>query len=150
MIILGNYLSDSNIGIFDSTDKIESIDNMIKLITDNKEFNVSSDTVREQILERENIMSTGIGRGIAVPHIRLDNIENVFMSIGIFQNKIDFGSIDDAPVQIIVMLIVPRSMHKEYLRILSKLVLLLKNEKLKSSLLSSQTNQQIYDILRKY
>ena len=71
------------------------------------------------ILEREKIVSTGIGLGVAVPHAKLQGYEDFFIAIGIQPNKgIEWNALDGAPVRLIFMIGGPDNQQTEYLKIL--------------------------------
>jgi len=104
----------------------------------------------EVLLAREAIMSTGIGLGIAVPHARLKSVERPALAVGVSRQGVDYDSLDDKPVHIVVMIVVPAESQKQYLRILARVTLLLKNAKLRSRLLEAKDTEEIYRILSEY
>jgi len=101
-----------------------------------------------EILKREELMSTAIGRGIAIPHIRLSSITDLVVSVGISQTDIvDFQALDDEPVRLLFMIAAATSQHAYYLQALSFFSGRLKNHELRSSLLASKTPHEAYEIL---
>ena len=73
-----------------------------------------------EILRREELMSTAIGRGIAIPHVRLQSITDLVVSVGISSiNITDFNPLDDEPVRLIIMIAAAYSQHAHYLQTLS-------------------------------
>jgi len=101
------------------------------------------DTFKEAIFEREAIMSTGIGLGVAVPHAKIAGIEEFFITVGILENPVDWQAIDDQPVSIVFLIGGPDNRQKDYLRILSKLVLFTKNESRRTALMHATSPQDI-------
>lgn len=78
------------------------------------------DELLNGILERENLMSTGIGFGIGVPHVRINSVTELVMAVAICKTPItDYVSLDDMPVQIVCMLAARRDQHTQYIRTLS-------------------------------
>ncbi|RJP55896.1 MAG: PTS sugar transporter subunit IIA [Candidatus Auribacter fodinae] len=150
MLKLTNYLQKESVALFDLPDKKSALTAMIDVITANNDLTARKADITSAIFEREAIMSTGIGRGIAVPHVRSDAVSTVRMAFGIFKKPIDYTSMDDKPVHIIVMLVVPKALHQEYLRILARIVLLLKNDNLKQQLLDCSAAGDAYNILSAY
>lgn len=74
----------------------------------------------QAILDREELMSTGIGLGLAVPHVRLASVNELIMAVGISASGIaDYASLDDKPVHLIFMIAAPAGQHAAYLRLLS-------------------------------
>ena len=101
-----------------------------------------------EIFKREDLMSTAIGCGIAIPHVRLSSITDLVVSVGISRTDIvDFHSLDDEPVRLVFMIAAAYSQHAYYLQTLSWFSARLKNKKLRDSLLSAETPQQVYDLL---
>ena len=91
-----------------------------------------------EILKREELMSTAIGRGIAIPHVRLSSVTDLVMSVGICKSPvIDFQTIDDVPVQLLIMIAAAYNQHSYYLQTLSFLSSKLKNAELRDALLKS-------------
>jgi PTS system nitrogen regulatory IIA component len=103
-----------------------------------------------EILKREELMSTAIGCGIAIPHVRLSSITDLVVSVGVSRtNIVDFYPLDDEPVKLVFMIAAAHSQHAYYLQTLSWFSTRLKNKKLRDSLLQAQTEQQVYDFLVK-
>ena len=104
--------------------------------------------VAQEILKREELMSTAIGRGIAIPHVRLSSVTDLVVSIGISQTDImDFQALDDEPVRLLFMIAAATSQHAYYLQTLSFFSSRLKNQELRKALLASKTPQEAYGIL---
>ncbi|MBP5403051.1 MAG: PTS sugar transporter subunit IIA [Treponema sp.] len=103
-----------------------------------------------EILKREELMSTAIGRGIAIPHVRLSSITDLVMSVGICKNPIiDFQTIDDVPVQLLIMIGAAYNQHTYYLQTLSFLSAKLKKTELRDALLASTSPEEAYELLIK-
>ena len=104
--------------------------------------------LRESIFYRERLMSTGIGLGIAVPHVRIEGVEEPIVAIGISHEGIpDYESIDDQIVKIVVMIVAGKDQHKIYIRLLSQIVTKLKSDRVIESLLSARDSGEIYNLL---
>jgi len=102
----------------------------------------------QEILKREDLMSTAIGRGIAIPHIRLSSITDLVVSVGISQTDIiDFQALDDEPVRLLFMIAAATSQHAYYLQTLSFFSNRLKNQDLKNALLAAKSPQEAYTAL---
>lgn len=103
-----------------------------------------------EILRREELMSTAIGRGIAIPHVRLSSVTDLVVSIGISSCDItDFQSLDDVPVRLLFMIAAAYNQHAYYLQTLSFFSARLKANELRDSLLNCKTPQEVYDLLIK-
>ncbi|MDR1106030.1 MAG: PTS sugar transporter subunit IIA [Treponema sp.] len=102
----------------------------------------------QEILRREELMSTTIGRGIAIPHIRLSSVTDLVVSVGISRVDItDFKALDDEPVRLVFMIAAAYNQHAYYLQTLSFFSARLKNRELRDSLLGAKTEDDVYGIL---
>jgi PTS system nitrogen regulatory IIA component len=100
------------------------------------------------ILKREELMSTAIGMGIAMPHIRLSSVTDLVVSAGICRTGIvDFHPLDDEPVRLVFMIAAAHNQHAYYLQTLSWFCTKLKNSELRGALLGAQNPQEVYDLL---
>lgn len=103
-----------------------------------------------EILKREELMSTAIGHGIAIPHVRLSSVTDLVMSVGICKNSIiDFQSIDDEPVKILIMIAAAYNQHSYYLHTLSFLSSKLKKNEVREELLNAEDAHEVYNLLIK-
>jgi PTS system nitrogen regulatory IIA component len=103
-----------------------------------------------EILKREELMTTAIGRGIAIPHIRLASVTDLVVSVGISRTDIiDFQPLDDEPVRLMFMIAAAYNQHAYYLQTLSFFSARLKNRELRDSLLAAQTTGDVYELLMK-
>jgi len=101
-----------------------------------------------EILKREELMSTAIGCGIAIPHVRLSSVTDLIVSVGISRtNIVDFNPLDDEPVRLVFMITAAQNQHAYYLQTLSWFSARLKNKELRDSLLAAQTPQEVYGLL---
>lgn len=104
--------------------------------------------LQSEILKREELMSTAIGRGIAIPHVRLSSVTDLVMSVGICNPPIsDFQPLDGLPVNILIMIAAAYNQHSYYLQTLSYLSGKLKNNELRASILAAKTEQDVYKLL---
>ena len=107
-----------------------------------------SNELAVEILKREELMSTAIGRGIAIPHVRLSSVTDLVMSVGISKcDIIDFQTIDDVPVRILFMIAAAYNQHAYYLQTLSFFSSKLKNKELKDALLNVTDPMEAYKLL---
>jgi PTS system nitrogen regulatory IIA component len=103
-----------------------------------------------EILKREDLMSTAIGRGIAIPHVRLASVTDLVVSVGVSRvGIVDFQALDDEPVRLLLMIAASYNQHAYYLQTLSFFSARLKNANLRNLLLRAETVQEVYDLLIK-
>jgi PTS system nitrogen regulatory IIA component len=98
-----------------------------------------------EILKRDELMSTAIGRGIAIPHVRLSSVTDLVVSIGISHTEIvDFQTLDDEPVRLVIMIAAAYNQHAYYLQTLSFFSARLKNRELRDALLGAKDSGEAY------
>ncbi|GHU92280.1 PTS fructose transporter subunit IIA [Spirochaetia bacterium] len=101
-----------------------------------------------EILKREDLMSTAIGRGIAIPHVRLFSVTDLVVSIGISRTDIlDFQTLDDEPVRLVFMITAAYNQHAYYLQTLSFFSARLKSPELRAGLLEAKTAEEVYKLI---
>jgi PTS system nitrogen regulatory IIA component len=107
----------------------------------------SSDELLQVLLEREKLGSTGIGEGIAIPHGRLKNLKNFFISFGRSVKGVDFDSIDHHPTQIFFLVMAPENSTVDNLKLLGRIVALLKNSSFKKRLMEAKSQTELFQII---
>jgi len=105
---------------------------------------------KQEVFHREEIMSTGIGKGIALPHAKTNAVSNFVASLCILEKPIDFDSLDNEPVNIVFLMLGTPEKLGEHLRILSKVSRMMSNESLKKQLLEANSATQVLSIFGEY
>ena len=100
------------------------------------------------ILERERLLSTGFGLGLAIPHAKLKSIRDFVVAVGIHREGVDFDSLDEKPVHVLVMILGPDSRQEEYLLVLSRVTAFLKDNR--ERLLTQETSEQVHQLTLDY
>ena len=102
----------------------------------------------DAVFKREKLMSTGIGLSIAVPHVRLNSVNEIQMAFAVNKTGIDdYDSLDNVPVRLIVLIIAGRNQHTAYIQTLSRISRLLKNVIIRERLYDCRSNKAIYDTI---
>ena len=101
----------------------------------------------EAIIERENLGSTGYGRGTAFPHARVENAKSVHAIFARLSSPIDFNAVDSKPVDLVFMLISPENNGADHLTALATLSRILKNDEICEKLRKAKSKEEIYSIL---
>lgn len=100
------------------------------------------------IIEREKIVSTGIGMGVAIPHAKLPSYDQFFIALGVLQKPVDWHALDGAPVRIVFMIGGPDDKQTEYLQILSSLTHAIKDDERRKKLLTLQEPRAIIELFK--
>lgn len=141
-----DYLDSRLVRFLSQESRDASIDALIDLLDENGKL-VDKPAFREAIFYRENLVSTGIGMGIAIPHAKMRNIKQFFIAIGIQKEKgIEWNALDKAPVRIIFMIGGPDDKQTEYLQILSLLTSAIKDVELRKKLLKASSTQEVFEL----
>lgn len=103
--------------------------------------------VIQVLMEREELGSTGIGGGVAIPHGRLAQLKRLKIFVGISREGVDFDAIDNSPVNIIFLLLAPDDSATIYLKVLARVSKLLKREGTLERFLAVDTSEEILAII---
>ncbi len=144
---LSRLLSAERILWLDTSSKNDCLRTMVDCLADTSEFD-DNDDVYHAILEREKLLSTGFGLGLAIPHAKLPSIKEFVVGLGIHRLGVDFDSLDEKPVRVLVMILGPDSRQEEYLKVLSRVTAFLKDNR--ERLLSLKTSQEVYELTYEY
>jgi len=98
------------------------------------------------LINREKQTPTGIGKGIAVPHVHEDSITRQLLAVGISREGIDFNAVDGEPVRIVALFATPRKHQKQHLELLAALSRLLQHEAVRESLTQAAEPVEVIDI----
>ena len=101
------------------------------------------------LIRREQQASTGIGKGVAVPHTHEDGIERQLLAIGISRAGIEFASPDGQPVHIVALLATPRKHQKQHMELLAALSRLLQHQGVRESLIQAADAVEVVDIFKR-
>jgi fructose-specific phosphotransferase system IIA component len=101
----------------------------------------------EAVIEREQTRSTGIGSGIAIPHGKCAAVKELVMAVGIAGEPIDFASIDNKPVTIVVMLVSPPDKTGPHIQALARISRLLLDEQFKAKLEKASSPEEVYQLI---
>lgn len=145
---LSDFLHKDRIKILKPNSSKEMILNeLIDFTSETYDFS-DLEFIRGQIFHREKLMSTGIGLGLAIPHIRTDQVTNPVITIGIANEGIaDYETIDDKPVKIVFLIFVGKEQHQIHVKLLSKIVTELKDPEFVEKLSSAKTSNEVMEML---
>jgi len=108
---------------------------------------LESRLICDTLLQRERLGSTGIGRGIAIPHARLPSLSRIVVLFGRLDVPIEFEAVDDEPVDLMFLLLAPEASGADHLRALSRVSRLMRDEDTASRLRASKSQAAIYSVL---
>lgn len=100
------------------------------------------------VKEREDILSTGIGNGVAIPHGKTPAVDNLVAAFGRVKEGIDFQSLDGKPVHLVFLLISPQKEAGLHVRALARISRMLKNIRFRNLLQEAETSEEILNIIK--
>ena len=143
---IGHYIERELMVELIGTDKIDALSQIMAVIKTEKLL-PDPDVFFKKILQREEECSTGIGLGVAIPHVRIESLPNIFIAVGRSSKGIDFATPDGTPVRLIFMIAIS-SNQAEYLKIISRISWLVRNEQFREQLFFSPSIGDLYQLLK--
>jgi len=145
MMKLADILSEKTIKVpLENREKSRVIEELVDLL-DKAGSITNRDAVLKAILDREAVMSTGVGEGVAIPHGKSDAAPVIVAALGISAEPIDFDSIDKEPVRLIWLLVGPPGQTGPHLKALSRISRLMHMGELKEKLLKATSAEQVLE-----
>lgn len=132
----------------ESQNKLDAIAELIDVLDTNGLLSDKAEA-SNAVFTREETRSTGIGSGIAIPHGKCKAVKELVMAVGITQNPIDFESIDNQPVNIIILLVSPLDKTGPHIQALAKISRLMLDDQFKSAFGQASTAEEAYSLLQK-
>lgn len=145
MIKLSDYLDPRLVAFLDVGSRDEAIRTLVEKVYHAGKLQ-DQYSFYEAIIDREKIVSTGIGMGAAIPHAKLSSYDNFFIAIGILKKGLDWNSLDGSPVRVIFLIGGPDDKQTEYLQILSKLTQMIKDDQIRKKLLTLTSPDELIEI----
>ena len=147
---ISEMLNERAIKVNMTIDSKEDLIEQLILLAEKSEKIIDRDDVKHEVFEREKIMSTGVGKGIALPHAKTNSISDTCGALVILKEPVDFDSLDNNPVNIAFLLLGLESNVGNHLRLLSKISRLMNNDSFRGQLLELNTPAQILELFEKY
>ena len=128
-----SFINEESVMILRGKTKLEIMDELITRAADLTKL--SRDMIYRMTWKREQMMTTGVGNGLALPHIRVNDIPQPVVIVGVTENPItDYQSQDDQPVRVVVFTVAPDENPEAYLQLLGSVSRKLRNPELLAKL----------------
>ena len=149
---LGDILSlETIVPDLHASNRWEAIDQLIQnLVTTHKIRPECRDAIVAVVKKRESSMSTGIGFGIGIPHASTDLIQEVVGALGRSTKGIDFDALDNHPVNLVMLFLVPQGQFQKHLHTLANIAKLLHIKEFRQELEQAPDAATMYTIIQKY
>lgn len=112
-----------------------------------EKIGVDTRDVLDAVLERENLGSTGVGDGVAIPHARMENLQKPIGAFVRLNEGVEFDAIDERPCDLIFMLLAPHNSGADHLRALAQVSRAFRNAELRTALRQTASHREIAEIL---
>lgn len=145
---VGSIISVDRIIDLKSTRKPEVLEELIDVLATSPLVG-NKEELREKIFEREKTLSTGVGVGMAIPHVKIPSIKDFVAAIGRSQAGINFESLDGQPTRIFVMIGCNNAQAGDFLKVLAHFVKSLKDPGLQKEILDAKSREEIRDLFLK-
>ena len=134
---------------FAARDKWEAIEKLVdRLVARKRVKGTLRKAMLDALVRRENIASTGMDHGVALPHAQVDGIDEAVVAIGLTRTGIPFQSSDGQPARITVLLLIPKKRVQQHIRTLAGIARLLNYEEMREQLLNAKTEREVVSIIR--
>lgn len=105
--------------------------------------------VRSAVLDREKIMSTGVGKGFAIPHGKTNSISDIIAAFGKTKNPVDYDALDNQPVHLVFLLVGKDNLVSKHIKLLSRISRMMNKDDFRNRLLEAGTVEEILEIFHK-
>ena len=132
-----------------ATDRWEAIEELIELLVKNGHVKSEhSEAILSVVKKREISMSTGIGFGIGIPHASTDLVDEVTGAFGRSENGVNFDALDNQPVTLVMLFLVPQGQFQKHLHTLAKIAKVLHKKEFRKMLEDAEDASEMYQIIR--
>ena len=141
------YSSESVIVDLSISSQKQLFQEMAKAIIDANGLDVAVRDIVSAAVERERLGSTGVGNGVALPHARIDGIDQVMVGFARLTDPLDFDSVDNRPVDLVAFLLAPSDAAGAHLRALARVSRQLRREEKRAKLRAAPDAQSLFTLL---
>ena len=130
-----------------STAKEDVINELIDLF-DNDTRVIDIKKVRDAVLDREKIMSTGVGKGFAIPHGKTSAVNEILAAFGKTEHPIDYQALDNQPIQLVFLLVGKDNMVSTHIKLLSRISRMMTKDEFREKLIQAKSNDEIVELFK--
>ena len=129
-----------------SSTKDDLLRELVDLAADGVQVKDREEVLRA-VMDREEVLSTGIGHGVAIPHGKSSSVGNLVLVAGVTRQGVDFEALDGKPVHLFFLLVGPESAAGQHVKALSRISRLLRRDSFRDRLASARSSEEFYAIL---
>lgn len=140
---LSEYIKDTGIDLdLSGNSKSEILVNLVQLLSQTASIS-DCDAIVQTLEERENLKTTGIGSGVALPHCKSTQVDKIHIVVGLSREGKDFQALDNEPANFFFLLVAPETAGSEHLKASAKIVRLVRDENVRREILELKTSEDI-------
>lgn len=109
--------------------------------------NLNTEKVSEILIEREELCSTAVDKGVAIPHGKIGGISGIITAFGRSLKGIDFDSLDEKTTHLFMLILAPENSSGLHIKLLARTSLILKKSDTRSNLLKAESREELYNLL---
>jgi mannitol/fructose-specific phosphotransferase system IIA component (Ntr-type) len=143
---IASLLSEANVVLGVSAPDKESLITQLVSVLATGNADLDSDEIVAAILDRESLLSTGVGYGVALPHAKTSNLNETHVVFATVQSPVDFDSFDEEPVRLVFLMVGPRSASRRHIQILGRISRILNDETVRNSLSGAGNTEEVISI----
>ncbi|MFQ5640778.1 MAG: PTS sugar transporter subunit IIA [bacterium] len=144
---LTDILSEDRVKVpLENVEKDKIIEEMVNLIDDSIKLDNKSQILKA-VLDREAVMSTGVGEEVAIPHGKSNGVNDIIAALGVTKQPIDFKSLDDKPVRLVWLLVGPEDKTGPHLKALSRISRLMHKKDFRQRLIKTNVPKQLLEVI---
>ena len=143
---LTDYLKPEYIEIGLKADSKEDLLDGVLALAEKNPHVLDGRKMRAAVLEREKIMSTGVGKNFAIPHGKTDAVDDIVLAFATTAEPVDYGSMDNEPVRLVLLLVSKESLVSQRLKLLSRASKVMNSEEARAALLNAKTPDEVIAI----
>lgn len=128
--------------------KEDVINELIDLFKEDQRV-IDLEKVRDAVLEREKIMSTGVGKGFAIPHGKTNAVNDILAAFGKSNQPIEYDSLDGHPVNLVFLLVGKDNLVSKHIKLLSRISRMMNKDEFRDKLIKAKTSEEIFEIFKK-
>ena len=147
-MLLSELLSAERVKVpLGSRTKSDVLQELVELVTRERN-DCDTASILSSVREREQVLSTGVGGGVAIPHGKTPHIDQLVLAAGVSPEPIDFDALDGKPVRLFFLLVGPESASGAHVKALSRISRLLRRESLRMDLLAARSGEDFLRMIR--
>jgi len=134
-------------------DKVEDKFKLIEIMVDKtlgKGLIVTREPILDKIREREELESTGVVEGIALPHARTEAVKDLLLVVAVVKEGLDFKALDGKPVYIVFLIVAPEEAKKKYINVLARISRMCRQEEFRKALREAESPASILKIIKEF